>query len=109
MIMLGFTGLTLRESSVKDTLNFVAAGKIGGIILYGHNITSPIALKEMLSAFKQQTGENNIFIATDQEGGKVLREWISLSLVITQNLLICGVLSHQIELLTLYFKVLQMG
>lgn len=79
MLMVGFRGLTLDESNyiVRD----IREHRIGGIILfdrdaklktYGRNITSPVQL-QALTASLQALSATPLFIAVDQEGGKVAR------------------------------------
>lgn len=79
MLMVGFRGLTLDESNyiVRD----IREHRIGGIILfdrdaklktYGRNITSPVQL-QALTASLQALSATPLFIAVDQEGGKVVR------------------------------------
>lgn len=79
MIMVGFRGLEISEDSViaKD----IKAGKVGGVILFNRdvalgttvrNITSPEQVKK-LNASLQSFAKIPLFVAVDQEGGKVVR------------------------------------
>ena len=79
MIMVGFRGLEISEDSTiaKD----IKAGKVGGVILFNRdvalgttvrNITSPEQVKK-LNASLQSFAKIPLFIAVDQEGGKVVR------------------------------------
>lgn len=79
MIMVGFRGLTVDDESpiMKD----IRQRNIGGVILFDddvptqspvRNIQSPNQLKKLTSAL-QQASSIPLFIAIDQEGGKVNR------------------------------------
>ena len=79
MLMVGFRGLTLEKSNYiyRDIQDY----RIGGVILfdrdaylktYGRNIVSPPQL-QALTASLQTLSEMPLFIAVDQEGGKVAR------------------------------------
>ena len=76
MIMVGFRG-TSAPSSVLDA---VAAGRIGGIILFDgnrktgqpYNIESPEQLKRLVASL-QDASSGLLFVAVDQEGGRVRR------------------------------------
>lgn len=79
MLMVGFRGLTLDESNyiVRD----IREHRIGGIILfdrdaklgtYGRNISSPGQLKALTASLRALSA-TPLFMAVDQEGGKVVR------------------------------------
>ena len=79
MIMVGFRGLEISEDSTiaKD----IKAGKVGGVILFNRdvalgttvrNITSPEQVKKLNNSL-QSFAKIPLFIAVDQEGGKVVR------------------------------------
>mgnify|MGYP001373340349 CR=1 FL=1 len=79
MLMVGFRGLTVRPSSpiAEDIRNF----HLGGVVLfdfdvatkeYGRNIASPMQLLDLTSGL-QESSAIPLFIAVDQEGGKVAR------------------------------------
>lgn len=79
MIMVGFRGLTIDNQSpiIKD----IRQRHIGGVILFDYdvptkspvrNIQSPTQLKTLISEL-QQASSIPLFIAIDQEGGKVNR------------------------------------
>ena len=80
LIISGFRGKTLGECS--DVLNFITEYNIGGVILFDEdleigtpgtrNIESPDQLKDLTDKL-QNISENSLFIAIDQEGGKVTR------------------------------------
>ena len=79
MIMVGFRGLDVKDSSpiIRD----IVERHIGGVVLYDYdvptdspirNIKSPAQLKR-LTAKLQAASDIPLFIAIDQEGGKVSR------------------------------------
>lgn len=79
MLMVGFRGLTLEKSNYiyRDIQEY----RIGGVILfdrdallktYGRNIISPAQL-QALTASLHALSASPLFIAVDQEGGKVAR------------------------------------
>ena len=79
MLLVGFRGTTLESSSsiVRD----IGTHGIGGVILYdrdallqtnGRNIASPQQLQALTAALKALSA-HPLFVAVDQEGGKVAR------------------------------------
>ena len=79
MLIVGFDGQKVDKNSsiVKDIQNY----ELGGVILFDKNyqdrtkqknISSPKQLKELTQTLKSFT-KNELFIAIDQEGGKVAR------------------------------------
>ena len=73
MLMVSFEGTKTSQTSVKETLGLAKKGLIGGVILYAGNVKSPSQTKQLTSAFKQSNPKLPLFIAVDQEGGKVQR------------------------------------
>lgn len=66
--MVGFDGLTAPDY----ILEWLAAGRIGGIILFQRNIKSPEQLAALTAAL-HGSAQHPILIAVDQEGGEVAR------------------------------------
>lgn len=59
-----------------DLLGRIRHGEIGGVILFGMNVTTPAALVELtheLQAAATDGGQPPLLIATDQEGGSINR------------------------------------
>jgi beta-N-acetylhexosaminidase len=59
-----------------DLLGRIERGEVGGIILFGSNVTTPAALVELtttLHAAAAAGGQPPLLIAVDQEGGKIKR------------------------------------
>ncbi|MFV9875554.1 MAG: glycoside hydrolase family 3 N-terminal domain-containing protein [Rickettsiales endosymbiont of Dermacentor nuttalli] len=71
MIIIGFHGRYPSDPGVKRVIFYLEQGIIGGVILYKYNIESPQQLKNLIDSFKKVN--RDIFIAVDQEGGKVER------------------------------------
>jgi len=72
MIMAGFSGIKL-DSELMFLINTV---KVGGVILFSINIESREQLEDLcfsIQAYAKQAGQPPLFIAIDQEGGKVAR------------------------------------
>jgi len=68
MIMVGFYG-----TSVPDTLAVdIEQRNLGGVILYGHNLSNPQQIKDLTMQLQQLT-QIPLFISIDQEGGYVAR------------------------------------
>jgi beta-N-acetylhexosaminidase len=103
MIMVGFRGLTLEESNYiyRDIEQY----GIGGTILFdydakleskGRNITSPEQLQALTAAL-DALSETPLFIAVDQEGGKVSRLKESYGFPPTASAQYLGTLNDPVE------------
>lgn len=71
-LMIGFDGTELND----DLKYMIDRLKIGGIILFAYNITSPDQLSELCTSIQNYATANGnppLFIAIDQEGGQVAR------------------------------------
>lgn len=68
MIMIGFKGEQLPQWFAEQINKY----NPGGIILFGSNISSPLQLKELIKHLYSCCSDP-VFIAIDQEGGKVSR------------------------------------
>ena len=66
--MVGFEGLTAPQY----ILDWLAEGRIGGVILFARNVESPKQLADLCRSL-HEASETPIFIAIDQEGGMVAR------------------------------------
>lgn len=74
MIVTGFTGTAPEDEGVRQILRWIAAGEIGGVILYAHNIETPEQLKKLTSALRAAApADQPPIITVDQEGGLVQR------------------------------------
>lgn len=85
MIMVGFrgTGTDQRSDELSLLLNHIAAGRVGGVILFdidvtsrkaGRNIVSPMQLKKLINCLRHAApADAPVFIGIDQEGGLVQR------------------------------------
>jgi len=71
-LMVGFTGTDLNT----DLKFFINTLKIGGIVLFSRNITTPAQIKDLclsVQDYAQENGQPPLIIAIDQEGGTVAR------------------------------------
>lgn len=70
MMMIGFDGLTLSEKK----RNLISEISSGGVILFSRNAESPEQIKRLCSELQSIcTNTPSMFIAVDQEGGRVRR------------------------------------
>mgnify|MGYP001491979660 CR=1 FL=1 len=79
MLMVGFRGLSVNESN--QVAQDIRLGRIGGVVLYDRdvalasdirNIQSPLQLKTLINSL-QNRAKIPLFVAIDQEGGRVNR------------------------------------
>ncbi len=72
MIIAGFTGKKREDSGVRQILQWITEGKVGGVILYEYNIESPEQLKKLTKALHKAAPPGwPLVITVDQEGGLV--------------------------------------
>lgn len=70
LLFVGFEGTELPP----DLARLVAAGRIGGVILFSRNITGPEQLRGLTRALHQEAPPGTpLLLAIDQEGGRVQR------------------------------------
>lgn len=71
MIISGFPGTELDTEAEELIRN----GQLGGVILFGPNISNPKQLQSLTNDVKKSNGEEHIplFISVDEEGGRVSR------------------------------------
>ncbi len=73
MLMVGFWGVNLSDSGVREVLHQAQEGHIGGILFFRRNIESPTQIRELMTAIQLLEVKYPLFLALDQEGGKVQR------------------------------------
>ncbi len=73
MIMVGFPGAGERDKGVAAVRDELAAGTIGGVVLYPENIGRPRQLRNLTAFLANAKSELVPLIAVDQEGGQVQR------------------------------------
>jgi beta-N-acetylhexosaminidase len=73
MIMIGVHGTKPQDIEVKLALSQIKNGDVGGILLFGYNIKNRWQIQRLTHALAAVKSPEPIFIATDQEGGKVQR------------------------------------
>lgn len=69
MIMVGFSGKTLSDSVIINDLQIRG---VGSVILFGGNIESPTQLNQLTTQL-HNLSSTPLFIAIDQEGGRIAR------------------------------------
>ena len=69
MLMVGFPGTELLDSTI---INDIQLRKVGGVIIFGGNITSPAQIQQLTNSL-QNISETPLFISVDQEGGRIAR------------------------------------
>lgn len=69
LFMIGFSGTTVS----KDLAGFVAEYKPGGVILFSRNLRSRDQIVRLTNQLQKLAGPQPLFIAVDQEGGRVSR------------------------------------
>jgi len=73
MIMVGVGGSKTSDKWIKQIEIDIKKGRVGGVILFGNNIENPKQIKKLISFLSSIKTEHKLFIAIDQEGGKVQR------------------------------------
>ena len=88
LLFVGFEGLTPPE----DLLTLIAAGRIGGVILFARNIEGPAQVRAMTKTLLDHAPPDApLLLAIDQEGGRVQRlrspwtEWPDMRVLGDQN------------------------
>ena len=78
MIIVGFQGTDLNDSGQSiDTLKRdISEFNLGGVVLFQSNVTSPDQIQNLTSQIESKAS-TPLFIAIDQEGGKVARLTLS--------------------------------
>lgn len=69
LFMTGVSGLSLTE----EEKSFICDNNIGGVILFKENYQDPAQLAELINSIQILRDEYPLFIAVDQEGGRVRR------------------------------------
>lgn len=70
-IWCGFHGTDPNDPGVAAVCSLLADNKLGGVIFYGYNITTPVQTRKLVECFKK--ARYDAVISVDQEGGKVSR------------------------------------
>ena len=73
MLMVGVGGSSSSDKWVKQLELDIKKKRLGGVILFGNNIENPKQLKQLTTFLSSVKTDNPLFIAIDQEGGKVQR------------------------------------
>ncbi|MGF1447629.1 MAG: glycoside hydrolase family 3 N-terminal domain-containing protein [Pikeienuella sp.] len=78
MILIGFPGQQVADPGVRRVAELLRAGRLGGVLLLGHNIGGPSQIDRLIAHLRQSAmGADGSglppLIAVDQEGGRVQR------------------------------------
>lgn len=73
LLVVSFSGRTVDDAGVKETLTALGDGSIGGVLYFRHNVASAGDVRAMNEAFASANPRLPALIAVDQEGGKVMR------------------------------------
>jgi beta-N-acetylhexosaminidase len=69
LVMTGISGTSL----LPEEAEFLESENIGGVILFANNYENPAQLAELVNSIQQARSEYPLFIAVDNEGGRVFR------------------------------------
>jgi len=69
LLITGISGTSLTE----EEREFIEKENIGGVILFANNYDSPAQLAELVNSIQQCRSEYPLFVAVDNEGGRVFR------------------------------------
>lgn len=74
MVMIGVVGTDPDAPAIRQAREQIAAGMLGGVILYARNIVSPTQVRKLNHALAEAAPPHRpLLIALDQEGGRVQR------------------------------------
>lgn len=73
MILVGFPGTAPDQKWPRRVRAMIAEGRIGGVLLFGHNIRGPKQVRRLTGAIGEAGGRLPPIIAVDQEGGYIQR------------------------------------
>ncbi|MCW6506597.1 glycoside hydrolase family 3 N-terminal domain-containing protein [Lichenifustis flavocetrariae] len=73
MLLMGFWGASPDSAGARAIADLLAAGRIGGVILFDENLASPSAARDLIGFLKSSCKGTTPLIAVDQEGGAVVR------------------------------------
>lgn len=78
MLLIGFPGTALAENA--EILQAARAGKVGGVVLFGHNVRGVEQMRALTDQLQNATAIP-MFVSLDQEGGLVSRlgAWAGLA------------------------------
>jgi beta-N-acetylhexosaminidase len=73
LLMIGFVGTEPDAPAPRRIAAMIAAGELGGVILFGDNVRNPRQLKALTAYLAAAGGPTPPLIAVDQEGGSIQR------------------------------------
>lgn len=70
LLFVGFPGTRVPDALAA----LIAAGRVGGVVLFARNVESPVQLRELVRALHAPAPESApLLVSVDQEGGRVQR------------------------------------
>ena len=69
----GFRGTSPEDPEVAQTLRYLEAGQIAGVVLLKRNIRSPEQVHRLTRAIQEVAEELPAIVSIDQEGGTIAR------------------------------------
>ncbi len=70
LVVVGIEGTTIDETAA----GFITEGNVGGVILFGRNVENTTQLLKLINSLKEANADKTpLFIAVDEEGGRVSR------------------------------------
>lgn len=73
LLMIGFVGAEPGAAEPRRVAAMIAAGQLGGVILFADNVQNPSQLRKLTGSFLAAGGATPPLIAVDQEGGSIQR------------------------------------
>ncbi|WP_096017261.1 glycoside hydrolase family 3 N-terminal domain-containing protein [Campylobacter lanienae] len=73
MIMVGFNGNNANDEWVRQLRLDIKNARIGGVMILARNISSKDGLKNLISYLNSASPKQPLFVAIDEEGGKISR------------------------------------
>lgn len=73
MIMVGFRGTDIDDSTLSKLKNQIVSGEVGGLLFLSRNISSKKQITTLIDDLNALDAPQPLFFAVDQEGGSVAR------------------------------------
>lgn len=73
LLVVGFHGRSPSEPQVRALGDAIAAGRVGGVILLGRNVSGPDRLRALVAYLQGRSPRGDLIVMIDQEGGRVAR------------------------------------
>lgn len=73
LLVVGFQGRTPEAPGVRAAARAIAAGQVGGVLLFSPNIRTPDQVRRLVRHLRAQAPSGDLAVMIDQEGGRVAR------------------------------------